>query len=142
MRVYLDTNALVHLLYDVGELSDDVYMTLSDYGNTVLTSSVCVHELIHLAQTDKVQRTEGKKRKPIVPETIVKSIDEAGISVVPVSRLHLETYAGLQMFPDHKDPNDRLIIAQAISDRAYLVSSDGKFSRYERFGLKLIPNER
>ena len=36
----------------------------------------------------------------------------------------------------------RLIVAQAISDRIPLVSSDGKFTRYERYGLDFIQNRR
>ena len=43
---------------------------------------------------------------------------------------------------DHRDPNDRLIIAQAISDRATLISSDRKFDRYERYGLQFMFNKR
>ncbi len=54
MRIYLDTNILAYFLYNLGELSDDVYITLSDYGNILLVSSVCVQELIHLVQIDKV----------------------------------------------------------------------------------------
>ena len=43
---------------------------------------------------------------------------------------------------DHRDPFDRLIIAQAISDKATLISSDLKFQWYEKYGLTFIQNKR
>ena len=43
---------------------------------------------------------------------------------------------------DHRDPNDRLVIAQAISDKTALISSDHKFSLYEKNGLDFVFNER
>ena len=50
MRLYLDTNILIYFLYNRDELSDDVKMILFDYSNILLTSFVCVHELIHLCK--------------------------------------------------------------------------------------------
>ena len=40
----------------------------------------------------------------------------------------------------HKDPYDHIIIAQALSHRMTLVSSDKKFPFYRRQGLQLIAN--
>lgn len=51
-------------------------------------------------------------------------------------------FASLPLYDDHRDPADRLIIAQAIADRVALVSSDRKFSRYGRHGLHFVYNER
>ena len=48
----------------------------------------------------------------------------------------------LHILGDHRDPNDRLIIAQGISDNIPLISSDLKLSRYEKYGLDFILNER
>jgi PIN domain nuclease of toxin-antitoxin system len=41
----------------------------------------------------------------------------------------------------HKDPADRLLIAQAIADNYTIISADHKFPFYERFGLKLLLND-
>ncbi len=67
---------------------------------------------------------------------------DLGIDIVPVTVRHLHQLARLPLSDDHRDPNDRLIIAQAISDRTPLVSSDRKFYKYERYGLELVFNER
>ncbi len=139
MRVYLDTNILAFLLLDNSKISDDVQEILADYDNVLMTSAVCVDELIHLCQIGKIPIS---KKSPVrSPSEITKWIEDNGIQIVEVKRKHLDEVAGLHLYDDHRDPNDRLIIAQAISDRVSLVSSDRKFDRYVKFGLDFIFNE-
>ena len=84
MRVYLDTNIVIYFLYNRDELSSDVSGILFDYSNILLISSVCVHEMIHLAQIGKVQKLEKGRKVLINPETIIDNIYEAGINIVKV----------------------------------------------------------
>ena len=142
MRLYLDTNILVFYLYNRDELSTDVKASLFDYSNTLLTSTVCVHELIHLVQIGKVQAMERGRHKSIDPLTVVDAVRDAGLGIEQVSEKHHSVFASLPLYDDHRDPADRLIIAQAIADRVALVSSDRKFSRYGRHGLHFVYNER
>lgn len=69
-------------------------------------------------------------------------LSQNGITLVPVTYKHIEELARLPLFDDHRDPNDRLIVAQAISDRVPLISSDRKFERYRPYGLDFMFNER
>ncbi len=68
--------------------------------------------------------------------------ESISIKVVPVDKEHLKKFAELPLYDDHKDPGDRIIIAQAIADHVSLVSSDRKFNRYEKNSLKFLYNER
>ncbi len=62
MRCYLDTNILVFLLTgNTGELTADVRSVLEDFGNILLTSSECVHELMHLCQIDRLEAGKSKQ---------------------------------------------------------------------------------
>ena len=133
MRLLLDTNVLVYFLYSDDDLSPSVKIDILDYANVLFTSTVCVQELIHLCQTGKIKQSADK---------VVSDLDNAGINIEQVTERHLKSFASLPLFDDHRDPNDRLIIAQAIADRIPIVSSDRKFSRYERYGLDFIFNER
>lgn len=142
MRYYLDTNILTYLLYNQDGLTGYVGMELMEYGNILLTSTVCVQELVHIVLIGKAQKIEKGRHKPIAPTSVVRDVTEAGISIVPVTERHLQLYSELPMLADHRDPNDRLIIAQSIADRIPLISSDRKFSRYVRHGLSFIFNER
>ena len=138
MRLYLDTNILVYMLLDKDELHRDVAHMLYDFENELLTSSLCVGEMMHLCQIGKI----GSKKSPVSSEDIINHIHASSIEIRPLEARHITTLASLPVFDDHRDPNDRLIIAQAIADRIPLISSDRKFSRYERYGLKFIFNER
>lgn len=114
---------------------------INAYDTLVLTSSTCVHELVHLIQIGKV-RKPGCKDIRRAANAALQKLDEIGVSMVPVTMNHIRTLIDLPLYDDHRDPNDRLIVAQAISDRIPLVSSDGKFTRYERYGLDFIQNRR
>ncbi|MDR2578155.1 MAG: PIN domain-containing protein [Chitinispirillales bacterium] len=57
-----------------------------------------------------------------------------------VGEEHLRTLADLPQLSSHKDPTDRMIIAQAITEKITMVSSDTEFPRYVKHGLKLVSN--
>ena len=63
MRYYLDTNILIFSLFGSGksDLSTDTLDVLADYSTVKLTSTVCVHELIHLCQIGKITKPNNKK---------------------------------------------------------------------------------
>lgn len=141
MRLYLDTNILVFLLGERKSLDNAVMEILFDYSNAFYTSSVCVHELIHLFQIGKIT-WKKQNGKPFEADDVLVSLQEMSIDVISVTEKHLAEYATLPIIKDHRDPFDRLIIAQAISDKATLVSSDLKFQWYEKYGLDFIQNKR
>lgn len=88
------------------------------------------------------RQDRGSKKSPVHPADILSRVRASGIEVQPLTERHLDTLAALPLYDDHRAPNDRLIIAQAIADRVPLVSSDRKFARYVRHGLDFIFNER
>lgn len=141
MRLYLDTNILYFLIQEKGEISNDVRRLVTDYCNTLYTCTVCVQELIHLCQIGKIRI--GKKSDIIQqPNDVFHLLEECGINIVPITNKHLLEYANLPLWKEHPDPNDRLIIAQAMSDKVCLVSSDHKFKHYESYGLNFFFNKR
>jgi len=67
--------------------------------------------------------------------TTIGNIDEVmdkaifkGFKILPIEREHLVALSGLEMI--HRDPFDRIIIAQAIAENMPLVSSDDAFKQY------------
>ena len=63
-----------------------------------------------------------------------------GFGVKYVAEEHLRTFFNLDVVEGHNDPSDRLIIAQAITEKIPLVGSDRKFPKYRKQGLEFIPN--
>src|SRR5690554_2302768 len=73
---------------------------------------------------------------------LVGAIEENNIRVIYSNEYHLKAYTDLQIAEGHKDINDHAIIAQAISDRIPLISSDHEFKNYTDQGLDFILNRR
>jgi PIN domain nuclease of toxin-antitoxin system len=61
-------------------------------------------------------------------ELIQRQLVANEITVLPIKFVHLVGLTGLPFH--HRDPFDRLIIAQAIAERVPVVSSDGAFRDY------------
>jgi len=75
------------------------------------------------------------------PKDVLHTIDELGFTIKHTANEHLRTLAHLPFFPEHKDPTDRVIIAQAITEKIPMISSDRKFPLYKRCGLELVFNK-
>ena len=137
MRYYLDTNTLTFILNkDKDNIHYDIKGILNDYANTLLASSVTVQELLFLFRIGKI------KLKNKNEDAILSAIEEFGIKTVFFNENHFKKYAKLQIANSHKDINDHLIIAQSISDKVPLISSDSKFKEYVSQGLNFIYNKR
>jgi len=140
MRYYLDTNIIAFILfYEKLEDNCDINVRniISDYGNIFYISSIAARELVKLYNDGKLKYGKYKSHKDLFAQ-----IDKMGIEIKPFAQQHVMTYAELTFAPNHKDPNDHMIIAQAISDKISLISSDTDFQFYEKQKLKFIFNKR
>jgi len=135
MRYLIDTNVLINIIeYDY--ISNDVQNILANYENQICISSESVREFINLVQAGKIS---GKKDKVTIDvfDFIEK---ELGYIVKYITKEHLRTLATLPLIHEHRDPSDRLIISQAITEKLPLISSDKQFPKYKKFGLDFILN--
>ncbi|GHT70343.1 hypothetical protein AGMMS50239_38600 [Bacteroidia bacterium] len=138
MRYYLDTNILVFILSNAkDDINTQVVNKIFDYSNMLYASSIAINELILLYKTGKIELSECKSAKDIIIQ--IKRYD---IEIVYYNQLHLAKYIDLKLVPDHKDLTDHAIIAQAISDKIPLISSDHKFKNYVSQGLNFVYNKR
>lgn len=138
MRLLLDTNIYVYMVSDRKSLTKDVCAFLEDPENLKYLSIVSLQELITAFRTKKllsnIWRTEADMISFVLNDPSVE-IDNTDVNVI-------RTLAALQTneIQEHKDPFDHIIIAQAISHKMTLVSSDTKFAFYRKQGLRLIEN--
>jgi PIN domain nuclease of toxin-antitoxin system len=138
MRYYLDTNILVFIFSsNADDLSIEVESIVFDLSNIIYTSSIAVNELILLYKIGKIELVGCKSA-----QDILLKIEESDIKIVHYNQHHLLKYSGLELIARHKDMNDHAIIAQAISDKIPLISSDKCFENYRSQGLDFIYNKR
>jgi PIN domain nuclease of toxin-antitoxin system len=121
MRLLLDTHAFIWWDSDPAQLSPAALAALQDPANEVWLSVASVWELVIKAQLGKLAL-----RLPLAD--IVRQQQANGLRVLPVSLAHVLAVEGLP--PIHKDPFDRLLIAQANVEGAELVSADQVVRQY------------
>ena len=138
MRLLLDTNIYVYMVSDRKSLTKEVCTYLEDPENLKYLSIVSLQELITAFRTKKllsnIWKTEAEMISFVLNDPSVE-IDNTDVNVI-------RTLAALRVneVQEHKDPFDHIIIAQAISHKMILVSSDTKFPFYRKQGLRLVEN--
>jgi len=121
MKALLDTHTFIWWDSQPGRLSGPVLTLLRDPGVTVLLSVVSVWEMVIKLQLGKLS-----VNSPLA--TLVSQQQANGIRILPVTLDHV---LGVEALPPvHKDPFDRLLIAQAQVEGAVLLSSDTVFFQY------------
>jgi PIN domain nuclease of toxin-antitoxin system len=129
---------LIFVLFDDNDkIHRDVQAILADYSNQFYVSAEVVRELIHLFKTKNIGDLYNKRTSDILV-----SIEEANIEIKPLTKHQLKTYIAMETAKGHNDPIDHIIIAQAISDKIPLISSDNQFKHYTSQGLQFVFNKR
>jgi PIN domain nuclease of toxin-antitoxin system len=122
MRVLLDTHALLWWLAGDTRLSSDARETIGNSGTVVLISAASAWEI---ATKVRIGKLPGAAE--IAPELGHHLRDQEFIEL-PITVTHGQR-AGLLPGP-HKDPFDRMLIAQAQSENVPVVSNDDVFDAY------------
>lgn len=136
-RYLLDTNIFVFYAQGGENLNGETTEILEDYESLVYVSSEVIKETIHLMRYKRITVNKWKDFSDIW-----RSIDEWGFNVDYVGREHLLTLGRLIPVKDHKDPTDHIIIAQGITNKMIVISSDKQFENYTKQGLNLMYNKR
>ncbi len=122
MKYLLDTHAFIWLDSDPDKLSAKVVELCSNSENQLLLSIASVWEM-------QIKIQLGKLKLPAsLAETITGQQAANAIQLLPIELPHVLELSSL---PDHhKDPFDRLLIAQARIEKAHLISSDPQIVKY------------
>ena len=123
MRVLLDTHAFIWWLDDDARLSARARRVLADGDNTVLLSSASAWEMATKVRLGKLRDRDGAV--PRLPSILV----ERGITELPVSVAHAVAAGSLE--GEHRDPFDRMLIAQSRLDDLPVLTIDPVFRSYK-----------
>ena len=117
----LDTNILLCALIAPERLSADIQTQLSDAENIVYFSAASIWEIA-------IKSSLNKSNFDFLPQDIHRLAIETGFSELAVQAPH--TFAVANMAWHHRDPFDRLLIAQTLSLPAYLLTNDSVLTQY------------
>ena len=122
MRALLDTHALLWWLADSERLSVPARRTIADESNEILVSAASAWEIATKFRLGRLEAS-GAVALDIAGAVASQSFEELAISVADAER------AGRLPGP-HRDPFDRMLIAQALSRDLVIVSIDTAFDPY------------
>lgn len=118
----LDTHAFLWFIAGDSQLSQDAQVAIADAANDVLLSAASLWELAIKLSLGRLS-LDGPFESFIAEQLPVNSID-----LLPISLAHVTRVATLPFH--HRDPFDRLLIAQALVDDLVLVSNERLFDSY------------
>jgi len=126
MKLLLDTHVLLWTLIDDGRLSQKARKMIEDLDNTIYYSSISLWEVAikHELHPDKMD---------INAEMLSVFLNDAGFFELPVRSRHVASLETLQMKDEaakHRDPFDRMLIAQAKQEGMKLLTVDKKMNYY------------
>lgn len=121
MKLLLDTHTFAWWDSEPERLSSRVLMMLNDNANTPYISVANIWEL-------QIKSSIGKMSLNQPLDEIVRAFTANGIPVLPITSPHV---LALGRLPDaHRDPFDRILIAQALVEGMTLLSKDSVFMHY------------
>lgn len=122
MRALLDTNAFLWFISGSGRLSETARNAIADINNDLVLSIASLWEIAIKTSLGKLQLAISFDR------LIHDQIEQNAIDVLPIHADHLTTIISLKFH--HRDPFDRLIIAQGMTENIPVITSDAQFSNY------------
>jgi PIN domain nuclease of toxin-antitoxin system len=118
LKLLLDTHALLALLSTDFPLSADAEAAMQPPDAQLVASVVNVWEIA-------IKRSVGKLQ---APDDLLERIGETGAELLSITARHAHATADLPLH--HRDPFDRLLIAQAKLEGCAIVTRDPAFAAY------------
>ena len=123
MRILLDTHMLIWWLGDDDSLPAATRSAIADPATEVAVSSISIAEV-------SIKSTLGKLRAPWIPDELLA---ENGLTLLPFTTDHARRLLELPLH--HRDPFDRMLIAQAIHEQMTFATID---PRTQAYGVRVL----
>ena len=123
MRVLLDTHALLWWLAGDTNLSVIARRTIADSANEIFVSAASAWEV---ATKFRIGKLPGAGPLGV---DFAREVRQQGFVALPISIEHAQVAGAL--VGEHRDPFDRMLIAQAREEKMALVSNDAVFDAFD-----------
>lgn len=118
MNLLVDTNVLLWWLDDSPALSAEARELISDGDSVTVVSAVTIWEIVVKSALGKLD----------VPENIEEHISQAGFTFLDLTPAHAWEVGHLPAI--HRDPFDRMLVAQSRIEKLTLVTRDENIPKY------------
>jgi PIN domain nuclease of toxin-antitoxin system len=121
LRLLLDTQLLLWAAYTPERVPETARALIADARNEVAFSPASVWEVV-------IKRALGRSDFRIDPRRLRRGLVENGYAELPITGEH--ALAVDMLPPFHKDPFDRILVAQALVEGLPLVTADRRLAEY------------
>lgn len=118
MQLLLDTHTFLWWLADSPRLPKRFRAVIAEATNEVFVSAVTVWEIAIKRRSGRIDFSGG----------IGEEIQSHGFQALPITVGHAESVEDLPIF--HRDPFNRMLVAQAIAERMILLTVDAQIVKY------------
>ena len=119
MQLLLDSHSLLWTVFDHKKLSVEAQAAIAAKDNIVYVSIASLWEI-------SIKNNIG--RLPI-PEDFFDNLKSGGFEILQVAIPHINVYNNFPLH--HRDPFDRMLIAQAMNEQFTLVTRDPEIIKYD-----------
>jgi PIN domain nuclease of toxin-antitoxin system len=121
VKLLLDTQVLLWAAGQPDRLSPTARKLLSSQRNELMFSAASFWEIA-------IKSTLGREDLRVEPRLLRRGLLDNGYAELPVTSQHAVSIDALPLL--HKDPFDRLLLAQAMTEGIVLVTADAQLARY------------
>ncbi|HXP89741.1 MAG TPA: type II toxin-antitoxin system VapC family toxin [Fibrobacteria bacterium] len=118
MRLLLDTHALIWALADPAKLARESRDRIEDPSNEIFVSAASLWEIAIKVDTGKLS----------VPDDLERGIFAVGFQPMEIRFPHVRRLRSLPLH--HRDPFDRILVAQAMHEDLAICTRDRRISSY------------
>jgi PIN domain nuclease of toxin-antitoxin system len=122
MRILLDTHVFLWAITDDPRLGVSSRDLISSKAGVVMLSHVSLWEIA-------IKHALARADMPLSAAQAIAWAEDSGFELLPLAPPHILTLEQLPLH--HRDPVDRLLVAQAISEPLTLLSAEGAFEAYD-----------
>jgi PIN domain nuclease of toxin-antitoxin system len=119
LRLLIDTHALIWWLGNSSRLSATARSAIANQANELFVSACVAYEIAYKQKSGRL---------PPLSQHLSRQLQREGIGVIPVSLEHALAAAALP--GPHRDPWDRIMMAQATVEGLTVITVDPQFQRY------------
>jgi PIN domain nuclease of toxin-antitoxin system len=129
MNILLDTHVALWAVTDDDHLSRDARQYLEDSENRVFVSAASVWEI-------SIKHAIRSGEMPLSGADAKSYFEASGYTWVPITASHAAAVDGLP--PIHKDPFDRILVAQAMHEPLLLLTHDKRLVEYSASAVRVV----
>lgn len=122
MKLLLDTHLLLWAAGQPERLSATARSLIDDEDNTLLFSAASLWEVT-------IKSDLGRADFRVDPRLLRRGLVDNGYLELPITHRHVTSLKGLA--PLHRDPFDRMLVAQSVAEGVALVTTDPVVAQYE-----------